>query len=590
MPLRTQIKKIANRTPLWMQLALFTCIITFFLIMYLIHTDYRRNLDVIMNTQIESSAHMLSIEMNDLEEYIRELSYFCVQTCYDQAFTNIVEKDAPIIPDEETYIKNQMRGYFYSRNDLSDYSLYLFNHGKRFNRSKSGVIASPISATLIMDTEHFKACEASNFFHTIAPSNNDDVFFDYYHSLLRIKTKRPLAMVKLTVNQNYWKSLSENHEAIGEFLCITNDDGELLNAGHDMLKTDQKLFQEVYEKAMETSSFTYEIDGNPYLVSYVEGDTFHMKMFAFMPMSYVDQQISQARNTMLVSGFLAGIALILLMTLLIKTLTRPLSVLAKQMEIVGEGDFTSTVNINGSKEVVNLSHSFNDMIEHIDNLIKQNYVTQLNEKNARITALEAQINPHFLYNTLQAIATEALLNDQIQIYNMITSLASGLRYSIKGGDFVLLYQEMDYVQKYCMLQQMRMGDKLKISYENPPETSRLYIPKISVQVLVENSILHGIGPDNDSIEIKVSSQIKDNLLYISVWDNGCGISKEALKKLEDSFLYSLLGNASSIGLSNLYSRLHLLYKNEADMKIESELNEYTKITLIVPIKDDLTNL
>ena len=100
------------------------------------------------------------------------------------------------------------------------------------------------------------------------------------------------------------------------------------------------------------------------------------------------------------------------------------------------------------------------MLRHIEQLIQQNYIAKLSEKNARLTALEAQLKPHFLYNTLQAISTEALINDQFTIHKMITSLASNLRYTIKGGDLVPLKSEVQYLSDYIYLLKMRMNDAL----------------------------------------------------------------------------------------------------------------------------------
>ncbi|MDO4303392.1 MAG: sensor histidine kinase [Bacillota bacterium] len=585
MRLKEKAKNILNHIPLWMQLTLFTTMISFSVLLYLIYTDYQRNQQIITDTQVDTSERLLSMEMQNLEKYIMELSVFSIQSCYDHTFTRIVEQESDILPSEETYIKSQMRAYFYSRSDLESFDVYLLNHSLRFSRSHAGIGTSHILPEEIRSTDYYMRCVQNSYFHAVLPSDDEDILFYYYRPLIRIKTKQPLAMVSVAVNNTYLNSLTDNHQLPGEFICLANEYGELLHSGAPELissNTDH-TFQEIAAKAAKHSSFSCVLDGMPYLVTFTEGSKYHMQLYSFLPMSYIDNQIAQARRLVLISGLLVCLALFFLMTVLIRLLTNPLMLLAKKLDYVGEGDFTSPANISGSLEISDLSNSFNDMILHIDRLIKKNYITELNEKDARITALEAQLNPHFLYNTLQAIATEALINDQTQIYNMITTLASDLRYTIKGGKYVPLKQEMDYVKNYILLLQMRMDDKLSASFQIAPETEALYIPKISIQPLVENSVIHGLGPDRDSIEIKVSAYTKDELLYITVRDNGCGIEKEQLQQILETFQPQAFSAPSNgIGLTSLYGRLHLLYQDHADVRIETTVGEFTKITLIIP--------
>lgn len=589
MRIKETIKRLLDHIPLWMQLTLFITIISFSVLFYLIYTDYQRNSQIITDTQITTSERLLSMEMQNLEKYIKELSVFSVQSCYDHTFTRIVEKDNTVLPEEENYIKNQMRAYFYSRNDLEKFDMYLLNHSLHFSRDHGGVVSSSFNPDDMLLSDYYTRCANDPYFHAIMPAEEEDVLFYYYHSLLRIKTKKPLAMAVVAVNYTYLNSMLANHETPGEFICLANNSGELLYSGNPDLiaSAPEDTFQDILKRTEKASSFRCTLGSVPYLVTYVEGSTYHMKLFAFLPISHIDSQIAQARHSVLISGLLVSLALFFLMTVLIRLLTNPLTFLAKKMEYVGEGDFTSPANISGSLEISNLSHSFNDMIRHIDHLIKKNYIAELNEKNARITALEAQLNPHFLYNTLQAISTEALVNDQMQIYHMITSLASGLRYTIKGGDCVPLAQEMDYVRNYILLLKMRMDDKLNASFYISPETEQLFIPKISIQTLVENSVIHGLGPNRDSISIQVEAYVEHDFLYITVTDDGCGIEKPQLEKLLESFQSrSFTSRSGSIGLTNLYGRLQLLYQNQADLKIETHVGEFTKITCIIPVSKE----
>lgn len=264
-------------------------------------------------------------------------------------------------------------------------------------------------------------------------------------------------------------------------------------------------------------------------------------------------------------------------------LTNPLHVLSKQMERTGSGDFHTVVHTDGSREIIELSQSFNLMVSHIDELIRRTYLAELSEKSARLTALESQLNPHFLYNTLQAISTEALLNDQPQINKMITSLASNLRYTIKSEDLVPLRNEMVYVNNYIYLQKIRMDDNLQVNIRIDPDTEEFLIPKISIQTLVENSIIHGISPATGSIQIDISAKRVENYIHICVRDNGNGIPEEQLSLLYADFeRQDKTGSTGGIGLVNLYTRLKLLYPQPATLDIRSKPGKYTEILLVLP--------
>ncbi len=284
------------------------------------------------------------------------------------------------------------------------------------------------------------------------------------------------------------------------------------------------------------------------------------------------------------SGLWVWLFTILFIYMLLRLLTIPLRFLSTQMQKTGEGDFRSRIHVTGSTEICGLAESFNSMVSHIDQLIQRTYVAELSEKDAKLAALEAQLNPHFLYNTLQAVSTEALINEQPQIHRMITALASNLRYTIKGDTLVPLKQEMIYVEDYIFLQKIRMDDALTFTSSIDPAAEECLIPKISIQTLVENSIIHGKSGNTDRIHIDITAQYNDTNVIITVRDNGCGISPEQLDKLYADFdLQKNTGKYGGIGLANLHSRIRLLYDKPASLDIHTQEKQYTEIVLTLPV-------
>ncbi|MFA9463154.1 MAG: sensor histidine kinase [Velocimicrobium sp.] len=576
-----------NYIPLWAQLFILMTFVFSMMIVVILFNNYSRNRKTILNTEVITSNRLLALEIENLEQYISDLTYFSIQPCYDTKLSQILNSKKALNTWEKSYIKNQMRAYYYSRNDLTAYHMYLIQQGINFGRNQDDQKMSAHIDTSMQASNGFQISTKRNI--AILPTSEDDTFLDFYYSIIRIKTRKPIAVINFTVDTTYVKSLIKNHQDNGEFICILNETNDLLYSGNkELIDSKSTTIFEDISKQFSSNYSTIALKDKTFIVTCSVSDLYHLKLLSFTPMTIIDTAINNAFRISLLMGLLVWIFSVLLITAIIRLTTIPLSTLANNLRGVGNGDFTSTVDIGGNREITNLSYDFNYMIQHIDELIKKNYLSEINEKTARLIALEAQLNPHFLYNTLQVISTEALINDQPRIHKMITSLASILRYTIKGGDFVSLQAEMDYVSHYILLQKMRLDDKLTVSIQLDANTLHLLIPKISIQTLVENSIQHAMGNKDNAIHITITSKIKDEYLTIIVDDDGCGIKADYLQTLKEEFSKTLISQGNTgIGLINLNSRLQLLYSNKAKLIINSKEDVYTSITLLIPAIEEV---
>ena len=582
---------IRNRMPLWAQLVVMLTFVTTALLSFILVRDYQNNRRSIIDRQISTSGRLLDLELQNLDQYIKELTSFCLQPLYDSDFSRILSGKDPIAATDETYILNQMRTYFFSRSDLNGYQICRLSDGSIYGRSGQVQHFRRLSDGTSFPGEAITKSSGGRYFHAILPSSQENGFFDYYQSIIRIKNKQPAAVIRLEIDLSFASNLNQSHAANGEFLCILNRDGQLLFSGADLLKNADSDTLEKINQATASRSSSIDIDGKKWLLISCFDDRFGMQLVSFCPMQLINTQISFILKTSLLLGMITWLLAAFATFLIVRLTTAPLTAFSRRMKEVGNGNFSPIEENGGSRELIALSRSFNEMVSHIDELINQNYVSEINEKTARLAALEAQLNPHFLYNTLQAIGTEALLNDQPQINRMLASLAANLRYSIKGGDPVRLKDEIVYVNNYIMLQKMRFEERLNVRIEISEEYHNFLIPKISIQTLVENSILHGFGDTTESISIRIHASRKDDLLQIQVTDDGCGIDAPHLQELKSEFQnYLTPGHIGKIGLANLYSRLQILYQGKASLEIESSPHQGTSVTLLLPATTVLTEL
>jgi len=227
------------------------------------------------------------------------------------------------------------------------------------------------------------------------------------------------------------------------------------------------------------------------------------------------------------------------------------------------------------------------MSQSISELIDRTYVASLNERTARLAALEAQTNPHFLFNTLQAIATEAILAEDQKVYRMITTLASLLRYSIKGGNLAALSTELEYAGKYLSLQKARFGDRLQYEINAEQALMPREVPKLGLLALVENSIVHGMRDSVDAIHLSITCEAVEGMADIRVTDDGAGIPGERLQELRRMLEDDAVVDTRNIGVGNLASRLRLLYDGRARMIIDSvsEPERRTLVRILIPIEE-----
>ena len=584
--MKQRLAKLTNCIPLWMQLSFFILIISTVTIFTLIFRNFTSIRNLTISNQYSLSQELLDLESENLDRYISELANFCIQPYYDNTFTRIINQKKPLSSAQIDYMKQQMYYYYYTRNDIQAYEIYLINQGLSIGRTENQEHIRVQSSPQFDTQTAASNCNKDPMFQSITYCDKDNAFFTYCHSLFQIKGQTQQALVHLQVNTSYLKQMLQNHQKAGSDFIMLNADNEFIYSSNTALFGANDSIDEFFttQRTLKNSAVTVEINGKDYLMVSAKSQKNNIQLINLIPLSIIDAELKGATSSLLINGICIWLITIFLVYLFTYLLTKPLKTLSERMQYAGSGDFHTFPEMHGSSEIAELSHSFNSMLRHIEQLIQQNYIAKLSEKNARLTALEAQLNPHFLYNTLQAISTEALINDQFTIHRMITSLASNLRYTIKGGDLVPLKSEVQYLSDYIYLLKMRMNDALVFNIDTEPELDDYMIPKISLQALVENSIIHGKSTNKESIEIKVTlTRLPNDRLQISVYDNGCGISQEQQNKLYQDFESALTAkNPGGIGLANLYVRLHLLYNEPTDLKIESAEHQYTNIILTLP--------
>jgi two-component system sensor histidine kinase YesM len=305
--------------------------------------------------------------------------------------------------------------------------------------------------------------------------------------------------------------------------------------------------------------------------------------------SYMDELTATKKsltNFSLWISVLAIILVLLIVTLISAKITRPIKQLDRYMKKIEEGDFNINVEIKGDREVVHLSKTFNLMMARIRQLMDQIVVEQEAKRKSELNALQAQINPHFLYNTLDSIVWMAE-NGKIQdVITMVTSLARLFRISIsRGKNIITVREELEHARNYLIIQKVRYKSKFQFEIEFDEEVSEYKTLKLLVQPILENALYHGIEYMVEEGFIKVSARILDGKLLYEVVDNGLGMKPEILENIL-SYNSTNIGG-SGVGIKNVHERVQLCYGMEYGVGIDSELEVGTTVRICLPlIKDE----
>lgn len=267
-------------------------------------------------------------------------------------------------------------------------------------------------------------------------------------------------------------------------------------------------------------------------------------------------------------------------------ISRPLKKLNNSIRLFSTGDFSAKVDFKYEDEIGVLGNSFNQMVQKNEELIQNVYVSQIRKKEAELNALQAQINPHFLYNLISTIQWTAYSKGDEEIADMAYSMGQVFRISLNRGDnYVRVSQERELIIAYLKLQQKRFFNLVNYELLFDEDTLNVSIPKLIIQPIVENSVVHGIIGKDQPIIIQVTVHIENQRLIIRVTDDGVGIPSDILEKLPGN-----LGSgefSSRFALRNINERLRLSFEDDYRFDITSEFGHGVSVTINIPVRENI---
>lgn len=385
------------------------------------------------------------------------------------------------------------------------------------------------------------------------------------------------------VNKNYFEFMNDAlTKQINELSILIDKQGEPIISNY---LGDVQLL-------INSHNSTLKINGYDYIVTKQASDITGWTLIILTPLNELTKGISALRTSIIVSGFI-GVIIFFICTLFLSTLiTKPIIKLTNTMRQASEGALTINPDVTSTYELSELNQTYNQLVKETNHLIEMVYEKELIKSRTELKALQAQINPHFLFNTLDALNWSLEEKGEEELAELVVKMSGLFRYTINrqnNGEWVSIMKEMEHIEHYLGIMRMRFGERLTWEILIPPEWGNIKIPKLLIQPLVENAVIHGAGNKigKCKVSVIVGSSTNEGYLTIHVQDNGSGMEKETIKSI---FKSMEKGNFPSdkghgIALINVNKRLDLYYKKDQldGIHIESEINKGTRISFDIPI-------
>lgn len=410
-----------------------------------------------------------------------------------------------------------------------------------------------------------------------------------YREIRDLAQKKTLGHITIGVSQEYFTSLSENALRSDEALLVLDRNGGVLSSVGNV---DEQLAEYLQSEDFVKADYRKRADHfgyGSYEVICMQLEKNASIICKIVPRYNVQTQIREAAYMplLLLLGML--LALLPLLVIISNVVTKPLLRLREAIVEVSTGDFDHQVEITTQDEIGEVAQCFNRMVNSIRELIEKNYVITLQEKESELAALQAQINPHFLYNTLDSLYWQAIEADNEELGESILALSQLFRLVLNQGQSeVSVSHEIELVSRYLQIQKMRFTKRLEYTIDIDPAISHAKIPKLILQPFVENAIVHGFENLDVACSLSVRGTHEDGRIRFEIRDTGVGMRQDQIDALwEEEPNQYRKQRIGRYAIKNIRERLQRRYQGDFTLEIQSEIGKGTVVILTIPFEEEL---
>lgn len=567
---------------------------------YNISDIIRKNTEELTINNLEQTASSLKLRLESYEDLL-------YQMYTDDSLVALVDK---INNDEDlavsvNQLRRLMRGLLYTKEHIRSITV-ITSKGEIITYDQLTSVTnrnSWIENFSLTKDQIYDEVSKDNYTH-IFPTEfgtnfaNDDFYLLHIaHRIIDYKDlQKKNGIVVISIDEDLLKEVCLTHndseENTNNFNFIVDNKGRIISYINKELLT-QKVVnpdapieerREAYLDFITSESFIEK----EYITTYIyEEEELSWDIVNVSNQKMIMRKLNTQQKIIILVSFLSLVIVIGLTFLLSNQLSYSIKSVVTTMNVAGSGNFDTRVKIDNKmpREVELIAIKFNDMLGKLGEAREKEKEAGEKQRAAEIKALEAQINPHFLYNTLDTINWMAIDKNEFDISNAITSLATILRYAItKSNEMVEVRDEVEWLKKYIYLQQTRLKHTFRCEINVEPEILDFKIHKLLLQPFIENAIIHGFEGMKREHILKIDMKLEGSFLCITIKDNGKGIEASMVESFNNRDFKEPESN--HIGVENAISRLYMYYGEQISVKFASTLGEGTEVTILIPSRGE----
>jgi len=389
----------------------------------------------------------------------------------------------------------------------------------------------------------------------------------WHRKMMDFQTIKPIGTMRITVkmddlfgNLNY----SDSRDGIPGYFAVINEQNET-----------------VYENRSNPLPQHWQSEAEAYMQIHEPIDGTKWRIMALVPLQELEHAAQKVKNVTLLVCLASFLVLVVISAIISNTFSKQISRIVRSLRAFQEGNFAKRVQYSGSDEFAQIAIAFNEMAENIEDLIQEVYISNLQKKEAELDALQAQIKPHFLYNTLSSISRLARLGETEKLHQMVTELAMFYRLTLNQGRSIIpIREEIQQVRSYIGIQKIKHVDRLDVSYDIQFSVLEYDTVKLILQPFVENALEHAMS--EEPLHIRIIAYQEEGTIVMKVIDNGVGMSEETASKI-----FGSKGQSIGYGIQNVNERIKLQFGESFGITIESELGVGTTVRVVIPLYREL---
>lgn len=555
-------------------------IIPMLIIIFILTSTYREN--SVEKTLFQASANLDNLAVQ-FDNTLESVSNIIAQTSSDTTLEQIALKEYKNIYEVYETYRNYRTFETYLKFYKGINSIKLYCHNQSIFDNNTFIKVNDD----IQNSDWFKQIINSNnkitWIYDNINSNNKN-----YHILYELRgayTYKKLGIISIELDEDY----------LNKVVSTQIFDTYILNHENKVIASNtDNLLDSIELNKLENSILDIEYQNQKAKLVLKKQEIEYLNteliLISIIPLNFMTGDIFNSMLNSIIVLTLSFIILIVFILYFTNNISKRINKICNAMSSIAEGDFNIKIEVDGTDEVSNLYSSLKKMVLDINKLINEVYYTNLQkkqlliyQKDIQLQMLSSQINPHFLFNTLEAIRMQAHNNRNEEISDIIESLAFMIRRNLDmTKELVTIEYEIEILETYLKLVHFRFGDKIKYNINVPQDLKSTLIPYLIIQPLVENAITHSLEKQIDSGIVNINIYDTEKELFIEVSDNGQGIDNQKLEELNNNINTEIGNSNKHIGLHNIHQRIKLIYGDKYGLTIQSKINQGTTIKIKLP--------